>query len=241
MRAVGGIVLGIAKTKGGMAGSTLAHNLAHEYAQRGCRVLLLDTDTIQPLIEAAIHRPEPPILTLMPYPHASIWEDLGRLRAGQDVVVIDGQGHNRLLTRAVIAAAGTDEHGVVVVPVSLTVADVRAAKRDMVPLLKEAEDERLVPWKMRVRVVRTRFKDSEREPAAAAEALAEDPVIAPDTATDMPHRAIYTSTLGSGLAVCEMAPGSAAALEIAALATELAELALSDPEVSDPETKGPNQ
>lgn len=228
VRSAGGLVIAIVKTKGGAGGSTLAHNLAYEYAERGCRTLVVDTDTQQTVIDAATARLRPPRLTLVSWPHPTLWEDLPRLRAGQDIVIIDGQGHHHQLTRSAVAAAARDPHGVMLIPVMPSLADVRALKREMGPILTEAEG--LVAWQLRVRTVLTRFKPHETATKITRAALAEPPVVAPPTTAEIERRPIYVESLGTGLAVCELQPGGHAAQEIRTLATEVAELALSDPE-----------
>jgi chromosome partitioning protein len=241
VRAVGGIVLGVAKTKGGVAGSTLAHNLAYEFAQRGARVLVVDTDTQQTLIDSATHRLLPPRLTLVSWPHPTLWEDLPRLRAGQDVVLIDGQGHHHQITRSVIAATVRDRHGVVLVPMMPGLAEVRAARRELAPILAEAAG--LVPWQIRARTVLTRYVPREHDTAETLAELAAGPAwppppdpdehqrqaLPPLSRTGLERRRVYVQSLSSGQAVCELEPGGAAARETAELATECAELALPDP------------
>jgi hypothetical protein len=236
------VTIAIAKTKGGMGGSTLAWNLGIEYAQRGGRVLEIDTDSLQPLIDAERVRPLPPALTLMAWPHPSLWEDMPRLGAGQDFRLLDGQGHNPVITRAVVTAAALDPHGVIVVPVMATAANVRATKREMRPILATARG--LVSWRLRIRTLLIGYTEGEIATKGALEALTEEtsappgdqepPVpwltLAPLTRTNITRSTLYGRTLSEGLAVCELAPGGAHAREIADVATEIAALALTDPE-----------
>ncbi|MFE4460215.1 ParA family protein [Nocardia tengchongensis] len=226
-REAGGIVIGCVQTKGGAGDSTLAYNLAHEYAQLGASVLLIDGDIQQTLVDAANARTVAPILTVMPYPHESLWQDLPRLRGGYDVTVIDGPGHHVAMTMAVITAVALDKHGVLLVPVGASIADVRPTRRDMAPLLARAEG--LVPWKLRARTVLMRFDTGETVTTTVREALAEPPVVAaPLAAEGLARRTIYPRSLETGLAVCELDSRSAAKAEVAAVAREVAELALSD-------------
>jgi len=228
IRAVGGIVVAFINTKGGVSKSTLAYNTACEYAQRGARVLLINTDIQQTVIDADAVRTRPAIITVIPYPHASIWEDLPRLSAGYDVVVIDGQGRNERITRAVAAAMALDEHGVILIPVSASPPDVWATKRDMAPIVSAAAE--LANWRLKARTVLTRYVPNEVMTPAARESLAAAPVLAPPSVAEMERRTVYAKALNAGLGVCEYEPGGAAAAEISALATEAAELALSEPE-----------
>ncbi|MGW0058116.1 AAA family ATPase [Nocardia nova] len=225
IRTVGGIVLAFSNTKGGVGKSTESLNVAIECAQRGASVLIIDTDTQQTIMDALTVRQAPAPVTALAYPHKEIWQDLPRLRAGYDVTVIDGQGRHDEIARAVVAATVTYPHGVVVVPVGASPADVWAVKRDMRPILTEAD--RLVPWPIKARTLLSRYSPRELITAAAIEALATNP-IAPPTAADIQDRTIYTQSLARGRAVCEIEPGGAAAAEIAALATELITLALEE-------------
>lgn len=226
-REAGGIVIACAQTKGGAGDSTLAFNLAHDFAERGASVLLIDGDIQQTLVDAANARQTQPILTVMPYPHESLWQDLPRLKSGHDVIVIDGPGHNDRMTRAVVAAAARDRRSVILVPVSASLADVRATRRDMAPVLHAAEG--LVPWALRVRTVLTRFEPREGITERARAALAVPPVVAPPLAAEgLARRTIYVQSLETGRGVGEIDPRGPAKAEVAAVATEAAELALTD-------------
>ncbi|WP_282781894.1 AAA family ATPase [Nocardia sp. CC201C] len=227
MRAAGGIVVACVSTKGGVGKSTLAYNLADEYADRGATVLLINTDIQRTVVDAYAMRETPARFEVLHYPHESLWRDFARLRAGHDVVVIDGQGRNDVITRAGVTAAAQDEHGVILIPVVASPPDVWATKRDMAPIITAARE---LAWALRVRTVLMRYDDKELITTAAREALAAAPVIAPPTQTDIPRRTIYTQAISEGLSVREYDPRGAAAREIAALATELATLALTDPE-----------
>jgi chromosome partitioning protein len=231
IRRVGCIVVACAQTKGGAGKSTVVWNLAHEYAQRGARVLVIDTDTQMTLADTATVRRLagwPEVVALMAYPHASLWQDFDALSGGYDVVVIDGQGRNDLITRAVVTTAVRRRRGsVVLVPVRATPPDVWATKREMAPILAAARE--LVTWGPHVRTVLTQYDPREQITQAAIDLLADAPVIAPPTRADIQRRTTYAKSLADGRAVCEFEPGGPAAAEIATLATEAAELALTEP------------
>ncbi|MFC7535692.1 hypothetical protein ACFQV6_44160, partial [Actinoplanes sp. GCM10030250] len=136
-------------------------------------------------------------------------------------------GHHHQISRAVVAAAAYRRHSPILVPVGASLADVRATRRDMAPILSDAR--KLVDWELRVRTVLMRYDPRQLITATAREALAADPIVAPPSHADIQSRTIYTHTLETGRGVCELEPGGAAAAEIAALATETAELALTEP------------
>lgn len=232
IRAVGGLVVAVVNTKGGSRKSTTVYNVAHELAQRGGHVLVLDTDLQQTLVDAAAVRTIAPRVTVLPYPHVSLWEDLEHLRAGYDVVVIDGHGRHDQITRAAIAAAARDRHGVILVPVGASPAEVWATRRDTAPIL--AEVAAAVPWKLRVRMVLTGYDPHELITASTYEALAAAD-IAPTAAAGLQRRTVYVQALNVGQAVCEYQPGGPAAAEVAALTTEIVRLALSDPQPREQE------
>lgn len=232
-RAAGGIVVALATTKGGAGKSVTALNFAIEAAQRGLRVLLIDTDIQRTTLDAFDVRTAPTTVQSMAYPHEQIWQDLERLRAGYDLVVIDGPGRHDHITRAVIVGTGRMPHGVVVVPVKAGTPDVWATVRDVWPILTETAA--LVPWVLKARTVLTQVNPRKVITQAARESLAQHPVV-PPTRTEIGDRTIFTQALTTGMAACEVEPGGPAAAEIAALVTEICELALSEPEPKTEET-----
>lgn len=226
IRNAGGILIAVLSTKGGVGKSLIAWMLAHELAQRGLRVLLIETDDQRTLTDVDAVRGIPPRVTVMFYPHLSIWEDITDLRAGYDVVIIDGRGHNEAATRAVLAAVAPDPHSVVLVPVKPFPADIWAIRRETAPLLVEA-GERFAPGgDLTVRMVLTDFDPREVITAGAIAAL-ERAAIAPQ-GPSLQRRTVYAQALGHGLAVCEFEPGGPAAADVAVLATETATLALGE-------------
>lgn len=227
-RAAGGIVVACANTKGGAGKSMLAWNLAHEYAARGARVLVIDTDTQQTLMDAAAVRQRPAAVTALAYPHRTIYADLAGLRAGYDVTVIDGQGRNDRITRAILAAVVPLPRGMVLVPLPAQPGDIWATRRELAPMLREAGQ--MVTWQPRARVVLVNYEPRHVLTAASRDAMTQPPLIAPSTAADVRRSTLFPQALAAGLGVCEYAPRSPAAADIAALATEAADLALSEPD-----------
>ncbi|MFI5721091.1 AAA family ATPase [Nocardia sp. NPDC051750] len=226
IRTAGGILIAVLSTKGGVGKSLIAWMLAHELAQRGLRVLLIETDDQQTLTDIEAVRAIAPRVTVMLYPHLSIWEDIDNLRAGYDVVVVDGRGHNEAATRAVLAAVAPDPHAVVLVPVKPFPADIWAIRRDTAPLLVEAGAQFAPGGELTVRMVLTDFDPREVITAGALAAL-DRAGIAPQT-HGLQRRTAYAQALGHGLAVCEFEPGGPAAADVAVLATETATLALGE-------------
>lgn len=223
IRAVVRIVIAVVSTKGGGGKSTFAWNLAHEISERGANVLLINTDHIRTVLDAASVRTRPEKVRVIDYPHVSIWEDLPRLAEGYDVVIIDGHGRHDRMTRAVIAAAATDPHGVLLVPIEVGPENYWPARRDMGPILREARD---AYGPVRVLLVLNKYHEREVLTDATRRAL-DDADIAPTSVAGIERHTTYSKALSQGLAVCEYEPRGAAARDIAALATETIKLALS--------------
>jgi chromosome partitioning protein len=204
-----GKVITVAQQKGGSGKTTLAINLAVEFARQGQRVALLDTDPQGSLgrwfltRRAALGDPGLDLST------ASAWGvsyECEKLRKMTDLVIVDTPPKVDADLRPALREAD-----LVLIPVATSQVDLWAT--DGVLDLIARENRRPL-------VVLNRVKPNtnlSREIATAAQE------IAPVAQASLGQRVVYAETLGRGLAAMEAAK-SAAGAEITALAEQVAAL-----------------
>lgn len=204
-----GKVITVAQQKGGSGKTTLAINLAVEFARQGQRVALLDTDPQGSLGRWFLTR-----RTAMGDPGlelstASAWGvsyECEKLRKVTDLVIVDTPPKVDADLRPALREAD-----LVLIPVATSQVDLWAT--DGVLDLIARENRRPL-------VVLNRVKPNtnlSREIATAAQE------IAPVAEASLGQRVVYAETLGRGLAAME-AGKSAAGAEITALAEQVAAL-----------------
>jgi chromosome partitioning protein len=225
--------------------SALALRPVSRRSQRKRRVRLVNADPQGSVLELAAQRTEPPLYETVDHVQPTIHKDLPELMAGVDDVVIDapaGTGRpmsipdGRIrITRSAILAALSEDHGVVVVPITPGPYDLWAGD-DLISVFEEAWNwpgaapgarSRTVVLLNRADVTRKGGKGRpDRVPQivrAARNRLADSPLPLLDTVIHA--RTEYVKAPIFGLSITEFAPRSAAASEVDALTTELLTLA----------------
>jgi chromosome partitioning protein len=131
-----GHVIAFANEKGGVGKSTLAFHCALTLAHLGNRVLVVDCDrrqqTLDRLLEARdgtvralqVELPQPRHVVLAQHSSAGLTQEIERLGADCDFVLIDLAGQDTPIARRAIALAGT-----VVTPVNCSPTDLDALGR----------------------------------------------------------------------------------------------------------------
>ena len=202
-----GKVITVAQQKGGSGKTTLAINLAVEFARQGMKIALLDTDPQGSLGRWFMTRREAlgdPGLDLSTASAWGVSYECEKLRKTNDLVIVDTPPKVDADLRPALREAD-----LVLIPVATSQVDLWAT--DGVLDLVARENRR--PY-----VVLNRVKPNTnlaREIAEAAEKLS---AVAKTT---LGQRVAYAETLGKGLAVVEAGKSSASA-EVQALAAEVA-------------------
>lgn len=201
-----GKVITVAQQKGGSGKTTLAINLAVEFARQGLRVALLDTDPQGSLGRWFMTRREEMGDPGLELSTASAWGvsyECEKLRKTNDLVIVDTPPKVDADLRPALREAD-----LVLIPVATSQVDLWATDG----VLDLVARERRKPY-----VVLNRVKPNTnlaRDVALAARALS-------DVAeTSLGQRVVYAETLGRGMGVVE-AGKSAATAEVQALAAEV--------------------
>lgn len=208
-----GKVITVAQQKGGSGKTTLAINLAVEYARQGLRVALLDTDPQGSLGRWFMTRREvmgDPGLDLSTASAWGVSYECEKLRKINDLVIVDTPPKVDADLRPALREAD-----LVLIPVATSQVDLWATDGVLDLVARESR---------RPYVVLNRVKPNTklaREVADAAQALSAVAQVS------LGQRVVYAETLGHGLAVVE-AGKSAASVEVQALAAEIAALLQDD-------------
>ena len=208
-----GKVITVAQQKGGSGKTTLAINLAVEYARQGKRVALLDTDPQGSLGRWFMTRRDAlgdPGLDLSTASAWGVSYECEKLRKINDLVIVDTPPKVDADLRPALREAD-----LVLIPVATSQVDLWATDGVLDLVARESR---------RPYVVLNRVKPNTnlaREVAEAARALSAVAHVS------LGQRVVYAETLGRGLAVVE-AGKSAASVEVQALAAEIAALLQDD-------------
>ncbi|HVX09917.1 MAG TPA: ParA family partition ATPase [Pirellulales bacterium] len=203
-------VLSILNQKGGVGKTTLAIHLATAMAQRGRKVLMLDSDPQNSALDWAAAREGHPLFPVVALPKSSIHKELPALTEKFDVVVIDGPPRVHDVARSAIMASD-----LVLIPVQPSPYDVWASKETLV-LLNEAGVYK--PGVKRAFVINRKIVNTAigRD---VTDALSEYPV--PVLKTAISQRVAFAESATRGLTVFELDPDMPAAQEMNQLTDEL--------------------
>lgn len=199
-------VITIAQQKGGAGKTTLAAQLAVAFRGSGLRVAAVDIDPQGSLSAWHGLRPtEAPAITLSQVAGWRLGNDLDRLRADHDLIIVDSPPHAETEAKTAIRSA------------DLTILPVQPSPMDLwavTPTLDVARRE-----KTPALVVLNRMPPRGRLSDQVMEKLATMAVTVAQT--QLGSRVAYASSMMEGLGVTETAAKGTAAQEIRALAAEI--------------------
>lgn len=208
------MIIAMASAKGGVGKSTIAAHLADEWHMRHARVLVVDADPQQSLVDwASVRSGEggedagPSVVAM----GKNLGTQLDALAAGYDVVIVDTPGRQSAMLGVALGVAD-----VALVPCGSGTTDLWAASQtaetiqDAQAMRRGAPVARLLLNRVDGRTVLGRH---------AREGLAEAGI--PLLETTLGDRVAYVEAIAGGIGVTRYEPGSAAARELRALVDEL--------------------
>lgn len=202
-------VITIAQQKGGAGKTTVAIHLAVAWKQRGMRVAIVDIDPQGSLTHW--HKIREKCFgegyTGLTFTSVSGWRvgsEISRLKRNHDLIIIDSPPHTETEARTAIRNADF-----IIVPVQPSPTDLWATKAT----LEIAKSENIP-----VRVVMNRIAASSK---LAQTIAAELPNLAKN---HLGNRVLFASSIMEGRSATEVGPSTPAALEVKALAEELAKV-----------------
>ena len=207
------MIVALLNQKGGVGKTTLALNLAGRWAGKGRRVVVVDADPQGSALDWSEQRTKlghPRLFGVLGLPRATLHHELPAIAADVDHVIVDGAPRVTGVARSALLAAD-----IVIVPATPSPLDGWASA-EMLRLLGEA---RVFRPDLVARMVLNRCASRTviaRETTATM-ADQEPPVLT----ARIGQRVIFAEAAATGQLVHELDPGSLAAAEIAALATEI--------------------
>lgn len=202
-------VIAVLNQKGGSGKTTIATHLARALQLAGADVLLVDSDPQGSARDWAAVREDQP-LTVVGIDRPTIDRDLKQV-ARKDFVVIDGAPQAADLAVSAIKAADF-----VLIPVQPSPYDIWATA-DLVELVKQRIE--VTDGRLQAAFVVSRAIKGSRIGSEVTEALTGYGL--PILASRITQRVSYPGTAAAGTTVMESEPGSDAAAEVHALATEI--------------------
>jgi chromosome partitioning protein len=209
-------VIALLNQKGGAGKTTLATHLAGEFALQGLEVTLLDADPQGSALDWAHRRlqsGEKRLYGVFGLARDSLHQEAPQVALQADLVIIDGPPRVAAIARSALLAAD-----LVLIPVQPSAYDIWASQ-EMVQLVTEA---RVFRPQLRAAFVINRRVVGTVIGREVRTALADQPFDA--LSGDVSQRIAFADSVAAGKLACEVAPGSRAAREIAALARDVREL-----------------
>jgi len=199
----------IAQQKGGAGKTTIAVQLAVTWSRQGYRVAMLDVDPQGSLAAWFGVRKQAGLDSLLTATDVQGWKlttEIDRLKADYDLLVIDTPPHAETDARVAVRAAS-----LILVPVQPSPMDLWATK----PTLELARRE-----KSQALLVLNRMPSRGKLVDVIRAKIAEDNL--PLAATALGNRSAFAASMMDGKGVVETQPKGTAAVEIRALADEIA-------------------
>lgn len=212
----GGRVIALLNQKGGSGKTTLATHLAGELASEGFRVVLIDADpqgSASDWAERRAQNGQKRLYGVFGLARESLHVEIPQIAHNADFVVIDGPPRSAAITRSALLASD-----LALIPVQPSAYDVWASQ-EMVRLIEEA---RLYQPALRAAFVINRRVVGTVIGREARAALAEQRL--PALAVEICQRIAFADSVAGGLLVRERDARSAAAHEVARLATQVREV-----------------
>ena len=207
------MIVALLNQKGGVGKTTLALHLAGRWAGKGRRVLVVDADPQGSALDWSEQRASlghPRLFGVLGLPRETLHRELPAIAADVDHVIVDGAPRIAGVARSALLAAD-----VVLVPATPSPFDGWASA-EMLRLFDEA---RVFRPDLIARMVLNRCATHTVIARETAEAMADqDP---PVLIARVGQRVIFAEAARTGQLANELDPGSLAAAEIAALATEI--------------------
>lgn len=211
-----GRVIALLNQKGGAGKTTLATHLAGEFALQGWEVTLLDADPQGSALDWAHRRMqsgEKRLYGVFGLARDSLHQEAPEVALQADLVIVDGPPRVAAIARSALLAAD-----LVLIPVQPSAYDIWASQ-EMVQLVTEA---RVFRPQLRAAFVINRRVVGTVIGREVRTALADQPFDA--LSGDVSQRIAFADSVAAGKLACEVAPGSRAAREIAALARNVREM-----------------